>query len=68
MSLHLIQPLIDVPEPGGKGSPIGRWGLGSNPGEGMDACKCIVPLRYGGTLNSRRVASPLVRFVEGEER
>ncbi|GFU28033.1 hypothetical protein TNCV_3153571 [Trichonephila clavipes] len=26
----------------------------------MDVCKCIVPLRHGGTLNSRRAASPLV--------
>ncbi|GFX81256.1 uncharacterized protein TNCV_1828931 [Trichonephila clavipes] len=43
-------------------------GLGSNPGEDMDVCKCIVPLRYGATLNSRRVASPLVWLVEGEER
>ncbi|GFW25559.1 uncharacterized protein TNCV_1308201 [Trichonephila clavipes] len=34
----------------------------------MDVCKCIVPARHGGTLNSRRAASPLVRFVEGEER
>ncbi|GFS95703.1 hypothetical protein TNCV_251001 [Trichonephila clavipes] len=34
----------------------------------MDVCKCIVPLRHGGTLNSRRAASPLVMFVEGEER
>ncbi|GFW84029.1 uncharacterized protein TNCV_1661981 [Trichonephila clavipes] len=34
----------------------------------MDVCKCVVPLRHGGTLNSRRAASPLVRFVEGEER
>ncbi|GFV99102.1 uncharacterized protein TNCV_1510781 [Trichonephila clavipes] len=31
----------------------------------MDACKCIVPLRHGGTLNSRRAASPLVCLVEG---
>ncbi|GFV34550.1 uncharacterized protein TNCV_1448561 [Trichonephila clavipes] len=30
----------------------------------MDVCKCIVPLRHGGTLNSRRAAS----LVEGEER
>ncbi|GFU21406.1 hypothetical protein TNCV_891491 [Trichonephila clavipes] len=30
--------------------------------------KCIVPLRYGGTLNNRRAASPLVRLVEREER
>ncbi|GFW19897.1 hypothetical protein TNCV_3562001 [Trichonephila clavipes] len=40
-------------------------GLGSNPGEDMDVCKCIVPLRHGGTLNSRRAASPLVWLVEG---
>ncbi|GFS98792.1 cullin-4A [Trichonephila clavipes] len=46
-----------------------KIGLGSNPGEGMDVCKCIEPLRYGGcTLNSRRTASPLVRLMEGEER
>ncbi|GFU41411.1 uncharacterized protein TNCV_2171661 [Trichonephila clavipes] len=32
----------------------------------MDVCKCIVPSRYGGTLNSRRTASPLVRLVEGK--
>ncbi|GFX16815.1 uncharacterized protein TNCV_2517951 [Trichonephila clavipes] len=43
-------------------------GLGSNPGEDMDVCKCIVPWRHGGTLNSRRAASILVRLVEGEER
>ncbi|GFW87218.1 uncharacterized protein TNCV_5125701 [Trichonephila clavipes] len=34
----------------------------------MDVCKCIVTLRYGGTLNSRRAASPRVRLEEGEER
>ncbi|GFV13466.1 uncharacterized protein TNCV_129641 [Trichonephila clavipes] len=34
----------------------------------MDACKCIVPSRHGGTLNSRRAASPFERLVEGEER
>ncbi|GFV62254.1 uncharacterized protein TNCV_985181 [Trichonephila clavipes] len=33
----------------------------------MDVCKCIVPSWHGGTLNSRRAASPLVRLVEGEE-
>ncbi|GFX30799.1 uncharacterized protein TNCV_656851 [Trichonephila clavipes] len=44
------------------------YGMGSNPGEGMDFCKCIVPLRHGGTLNSRRTAFPLVRLVEWEER
>ncbi|GFX24284.1 uncharacterized protein TNCV_1366631 [Trichonephila clavipes] len=43
-------------------------GLGSNPGEDMDVCNCIVPSRHAGTLNSRRAASPLVRLVEGEER
>ncbi|GFT19742.1 hypothetical protein TNCV_594251 [Trichonephila clavipes] len=43
-------------------------GLGSNPEEDMGACKYIVPLRHGGTLNSRPSASPLVRLVEGEER
>ncbi|GFT25397.1 uncharacterized protein TNCV_182251 [Trichonephila clavipes] len=45
-----------------------QGGLGSNPGEDMDACKCIVPLRHGGTYNNRRAASSLVRLVEGEER
>ncbi|GFW97746.1 hypothetical protein TNCV_1425091 [Trichonephila clavipes] len=44
------------------------WGLGSNRGEDMDVCKCIVPLRHGGTLNSHRAASLLVRLVEGKER
>ncbi|GFV66717.1 uncharacterized protein TNCV_3319471 [Trichonephila clavipes] len=34
----------------------------------MDVCKCIVPLRHGGTRNSRRAASPLMWFLEGEER
>ncbi|GFW26763.1 hypothetical protein TNCV_2851531 [Trichonephila clavipes] len=34
----------------------------------MGVCKCIVPLWYGSTLNSRRVASPLVWLVEGEEK
>ncbi|GFU53232.1 uncharacterized protein TNCV_2952731 [Trichonephila clavipes] len=34
----------------------------------MEVCKCIVPSRHGGTLNSCRAASPLVRLVEGEER
>ncbi|GFX53864.1 cullin-4A [Trichonephila clavipes] len=42
--------------------------LGSNPGEGMDVFKCILPSRHGDTLNSRRAASPLVRLVEEEER
>ncbi|GFX51545.1 uncharacterized protein TNCV_5012491 [Trichonephila clavipes] len=43
-------------------------GLGSNPGEDMDGYKCIVSSRHGGTLNSRRATSPLVRWVEVEER
>ncbi|GFW33632.1 cullin-4A [Trichonephila clavipes] len=43
-------------------------GLGSNPGEHMDVCKCIVPSRHGGTLNSSRAESSLVRLMEGEER
>ncbi|GFT49366.1 uncharacterized protein TNCV_4583341 [Trichonephila clavipes] len=34
----------------------------------MDVCKCIVPLRHGGTLNIRQATSPLVWLVEGEER
>ncbi|GFV79652.1 uncharacterized protein TNCV_1724771 [Trichonephila clavipes] len=42
--------------------------LGSNPGQDMDVCKCIVPLRHGDILNSHRVTSPVVRLVEGEVR
>ncbi|GFV44807.1 cullin-4A [Trichonephila clavipes] len=42
--------------------------LGSNHGENIDVCKCIVPSRHEGTLNSRRAASPLVWLEEGEER
>ncbi|GFW68576.1 uncharacterized protein TNCV_529311 [Trichonephila clavipes] len=52
----------------GRQNYLRRLGLGSNPGEGMDVCKCIVPSRRGGALNSRRAANPLVRLVEGEER
>ncbi|GFX65497.1 uncharacterized protein TNCV_4735451 [Trichonephila clavipes] len=36
--------------------------------EDMNVCKCIVPLRHEGTLNSRQAASPLVWLVEGVER
>ncbi|GFU92454.1 hypothetical protein TNCV_5018211 [Trichonephila clavipes] len=43
-------------------------GLDMNPGEGTDVFKCIVLLWLGGTLNSRRAASPLMWLVEGEER
>ncbi|GFX27991.1 hypothetical protein TNCV_773751 [Trichonephila clavipes] len=51
-------------------SPIPHYasGLGSNRREGMDVCKCITPLRRGGTLNSRLAACPLVRLVDGKER
>ncbi|GFW73159.1 transposable element Tcb2 transposase [Trichonephila clavipes] len=42
--------------------------LGSKLGKDMDVCKCIVPMRDEGTLNNRRVASPLVWLVEGKER
>ncbi|GFU86492.1 hypothetical protein TNCV_423081 [Trichonephila clavipes] len=52
---------------GTKVSVLSLMGLGSNPRDRMDVCKCIAPSRYGGTLNSRRAASPLVRLVEGEE-
>ncbi|GFT97387.1 hypothetical protein TNCV_4838161 [Trichonephila clavipes] len=42
--------------------------LVSNPGEGMNVYKCIVPFRQGGTLNSCQAASPLVKLVGGEEK
>ncbi|GFX20860.1 uncharacterized protein TNCV_79151 [Trichonephila clavipes] len=44
------------------------FGLGSNSGEDMYVCKCIVTLRHGGTLNIRRSASPLLWLVKKEER
>ncbi|GFV00348.1 hypothetical protein TNCV_3643261 [Trichonephila clavipes] len=31
----------------------------------MDVRKCVVPLWHGGTLNSRRATSPLVRLAVG---
>ncbi|GFW07708.1 transposable element Tc1 transposase [Trichonephila clavipes] len=43
------------------------WGLDSNPEEGMDDCKYIVPSRHGSTF-CHRAASPLMRLVEGKER
>ncbi|GFX62678.1 vacuolar protein sorting-associated protein 13C [Trichonephila clavipes] len=43
------------------------YGLGSNPGEGMDVCKCIMPSRHGSILNSRGAASLFVWLVEGVE-
>ncbi|GFV43516.1 hypothetical protein TNCV_4592401 [Trichonephila clavipes] len=41
-------------------------GLGSNPGEGSDVCKCVVPLRHIGTQNICRATSLLVRLAEVE--
>ncbi|GFT58970.1 gag-Pol polyprotein [Trichonephila clavipes] len=38
-------------------------GLGLNLGDDMDVCKCLMPSRQGGTLNSRRAASPLIRVM-----
>ncbi|GFX46411.1 uncharacterized protein TNCV_238731 [Trichonephila clavipes] len=42
-------------------------GLGSNPGEDTNVCKCM-PLRHGGTLNTHQAAILLVKLGEGEER
>ncbi|GFU05419.1 hypothetical protein TNCV_3290721 [Trichonephila clavipes] len=42
--------------------------LGSNSGEDMDVCKCIVPSRHGGAINSSQAANPLAKLVEGKER
>ncbi|GFV84107.1 hypothetical protein TNCV_3037691 [Trichonephila clavipes] len=48
-------------------TPLGHeynlGGLGLNPGEDMNVCKCLVPSQQGGTLNSRRAVIPLVRLV-----
>ncbi|GFW67447.1 uncharacterized protein TNCV_3391181 [Trichonephila clavipes] len=43
-------------------------GQDSNPREGMDVCKCTVPVRHGGTPNSRPATSPPERLVERKER
>ncbi|GFW68775.1 hypothetical protein TNCV_3639901 [Trichonephila clavipes] len=43
----------------------GAVGLRSKPVEDMGVCECLVPLRHGGTLNSRRAASSLVWLVGG---
>ncbi|GFT91253.1 hypothetical protein TNCV_4044781 [Trichonephila clavipes] len=40
---------------------------GSNPEEGLDVCKCIVPSRHESTVNSRRSTGPLVMSVEEKE-
>ncbi|GFW17138.1 hypothetical protein TNCV_2762621 [Trichonephila clavipes] len=42
--------------------------LDSNPGNDKVVCKCIVPSRHRGTLNSRQAASPLVRLVARDVR
>ncbi|GFU60183.1 uncharacterized protein TNCV_4248881 [Trichonephila clavipes] len=42
--------------------------LGSNPGEDINVCKCIVPSWQGDAINILRVGSPLVMLVEGKER
>ncbi|GFV56591.1 uncharacterized protein TNCV_1247861 [Trichonephila clavipes] len=42
--------------------------MASIPGEGMNICKRIMLLGHGGTLNSYRATSPLVRLVEREKR
>ncbi|GFW00476.1 hypothetical protein TNCV_693151 [Trichonephila clavipes] len=55
---HLIQWLVKL-----SNVPLG---MGSR--EDMNVCNCIVHLWNGGTLNSRRAASPLKRLVAGEER
>ncbi|GFW10207.1 uncharacterized protein TNCV_1849241 [Trichonephila clavipes] len=41
-----------------------RPGFESNPGKGMNVCKCIVPLWHGDTLISCQAASPLGRLME----
>ncbi|GFS83283.1 hypothetical protein TNCV_600291 [Trichonephila clavipes] len=53
------------------GAAVAQWSryrimasLCSNPGEGMDICKCIASLRHEGTLNSRRAASLFVWLME----
>ncbi|GFV91984.1 uncharacterized protein TNCV_1894201 [Trichonephila clavipes] len=47
-------------------SAIGRGFESRNRHKGC--CKCIVPSRYGGTLNSHTAESPQVKLVEEEER
>ncbi|GFW33282.1 uncharacterized protein TNCV_2859602 [Trichonephila clavipes] len=63
---------VNQVQQGNAGSTLYPWmrsqfGPGFESGEGMHVCKCIVLLRHGGTLNSRRTTSALVRLVEGEE-
>ncbi|GFU77693.1 hypothetical protein TNCV_844241 [Trichonephila clavipes] len=47
---------------------VTEWGLGSDPGEDMDACKYVVPLQHGGTLNNCRAAAQSSRVVGGRGR
>ncbi|GFT89395.1 GPI inositol-deacylase [Trichonephila clavipes] len=48
-------------------TPLDSQGFGSNFREGMDVCNCLVPLQHGGTLNSHRAASSIMRLVKGVE-
>ncbi|GFV61357.1 hypothetical protein TNCV_445731 [Trichonephila clavipes] len=41
---------------------LSRQVLGLNFEEGINVCKCIVPLRHEDTLNRRQASSPLVRI------
>ncbi|GFY19983.1 hypothetical protein TNCV_2146761 [Trichonephila clavipes] len=43
-------------------------GLGSNLGEAMVVCKCILPLRHRGNLNIRPASSHFEKLLEGETR
>ncbi|GFY27353.1 hypothetical protein TNCV_2069731 [Trichonephila clavipes] len=44
------------------------FGQGKKSVKGMDVCKCIVPLRHGGTLNSHRAAIPVLKSWWKEKR
>ncbi|GFW79734.1 hypothetical protein TNCV_4361601 [Trichonephila clavipes] len=44
------------------------FAVGLGTGEDMDVSKCIGPPPHWSTLNSRRPASSLVRFVEEVDR
>ncbi|GFY35766.1 hypothetical protein TNCV_4841431 [Trichonephila clavipes] len=37
--------------------------LDFNPGDGMDVCKCKVPVRHVGTLNIRHAKGPFERLA-----
>ncbi|GFT66949.1 hypothetical protein TNCV_1348111 [Trichonephila clavipes] len=68
MCRALKRPPVGVPPSGIVTLTAMSQGLGLNPGEFMDFCNCFVTLRQGGTLNSRRAASPLGSLVDGEGR